>query len=118
MCGQQVSKIPFECSRDINILMNFMTEHDTRLKKRAPCFFSLCLPSITQEYKLSVFYHTTNRKKDNFGLRMLIVCEEANSKLMDSFETSFKKLLEFVLLQNLIDRFQNFEEAMFSYSSK
>jgi len=49
---------------------------------------------------------------------MLIVCEEANSKLMDKFEDSFKKLLEFVLLQNLIERFQNFEEAMFSYSGK
>lgn len=98
--------------------MNFMTEHDARLKKRAPCFFSLCLPSITQEYKLSVFYHTSNRKKETFGLRMLIVCEEANSKLMDSFENSFKKLLEFVLLQNLIERMQMFEETMFSKSSK
>jgi hypothetical protein len=87
--------------------MNFMAEHDLRLRKRAPCFFSLCMPCITKAYKLSVFYHTSERQ--GFGIKMLVVCEETNSKLMDHFENCFKKLLEFFLLQNLIEQCQAFE---------
>lgn len=105
-------------SRDINNLLNFITEHDSRLRKRAPCFFSLCLPSITEEYKISVFYHTSSRKQGEFALKLLIICEEANSKMMDQYEACFKRLLEFALLQNLIERFQSYEESMFLQSSK
>ena len=46
---------------DINLLINFMTEHSRRLKKRAPCFFSICIPGLTEEFKMSVFFHTSSR---------------------------------------------------------
>lgn len=48
---------------DINMLVNFMKEHDHRLLKRAPCFFNLCVPCITEEYKLSIFFHTSKKKR-------------------------------------------------------
>lgn len=47
---------------DINLLTNFMVEHSRRLKKRAPCFFSLCVPGLTEEFKMTVFFHTSNRQ--------------------------------------------------------
>lgn len=37
---------------------------------------------------------------------------------MDQYEACFKRLLEFALLQNLIERFQSYEESMFLQSSK
>lgn len=77
---------------DIAVLLNFVSEHDSRLVKRAPCFFSLCLPSITEEYKIQVFYHTSKKAKQ-FGVRFLIVAEEATAELMDGFEDSFKRLM-------------------------
>ena len=74
--------------------MNFVREHDNRLLKRAPCFFNLCVPCISDEYKSSVFFHTSKKKKTDFGLRYLVVADEAASELMDSFEASFNKMME------------------------
>ena len=71
---------------DINLLINFMTEHSRRLKKRAPCFFSICIPGLTEEFKMSVFFHTSSRINNQFGLRVVIVAEEASAALMDKFE--------------------------------
>lgn len=76
------------------MLMNFVREHDNRLLKRAPCFFNLCVPCISEEYKISVFFHTSKKKKTDFGLRFLVVADEAASELMDSFEASFNKMME------------------------
>lgn len=75
------------------MLMNFIKEHDNRLLKRAPCFFSLCIPSITEEYKLSIFFHTSKKRKNEFGVRLLIIAEETASQLMDSFENCFINML-------------------------
>ena len=71
---------------DVNLLINFMTEHSKRLKKRAPCFFSICIPGLTEEFKMSVFFHTSNRNLGQFGLKLVIVAEEASAALMDRFE--------------------------------
>lgn len=77
---------------DINLLINFMTEHSKRLKKRAPCFFSICVPGLTEEFKMSVFFHTSNRLSGQFGLRLVIVCEEASAALMDRFEATAENI--------------------------
>ena len=71
---------------DIIVLLTFLTEHETRLKKRAPCFFNMCVPSLTESYKMSVFFHTSNRNGKGFGLRIAIVTEEASASLVDRFE--------------------------------
>lgn len=92
--------------------MNFVSEHDSRLRKRAPCFFSLCIPSITSSYKLQIFYHTTARKNKAQGLRYIVVCEDATESYMDEFETNFKALLQDLLLANLIEKLIRQEELM------
>lgn len=79
---------------DINMLVNFMKEHDHRLLKRAPCFFNLCVPCITEEYKLSIFFNTSKKKRSQYGVRLLIVAEEATAELSDQFEDSFRRMLE------------------------
>jgi hypothetical protein len=76
------------------MLMNFVREHNNRLLKRAPCFFNLCVPSITEDYKISIFFHTSKKRKTDFGIKLLIIAEEATSELMDSFEDSFKLMME------------------------
>jgi hypothetical protein len=39
-------------AQDINLMLNFVRQHDSRLRKKAPCFFPLCVPSISSSYKL------------------------------------------------------------------
>ena len=41
---------------------------------------------MTEDFKMSVFFNTSNRVSGQFGLRLVIVTEEANSGLLDKFE--------------------------------
>lgn len=100
------------------MLMNFVREHDNRLLKRAPCFFNLCVPSITEEYKISIFFHTSKKRKTDFGVKMLIVADEATSELMDSFEESFKRMQQHWALLNSIEVFKFLEQKMFQPDCK
>lgn len=58
-----------------------MQINDERLKKSSPVFESLCMPGLTEEYKLSVFFYY--EKKSN--LRVIYVCEEAKPELKKEF---------------------------------
>ena len=103
---------------DINLLINFMTEHQRRLKKRAPCFFSICIPGLTEEFKMSVFFHTSNRISGQFGLRLVIVCEEANAQLMDKFENVAENIFQQLNLESTIERIDHLEKQMYTRMSK
>ena len=41
---------------DINAIMNFMKTNQSSLRKLQPCFEELCLPGMTEEYKLPLFF--------------------------------------------------------------
>ena len=103
---------------DINLLVNFMTEHSRRLKKRAPCFFSICMPGLTEEFKMSVFFHTSNRVSGQFGLKLVIVTEEASAALMDRFETLSNNIFSQLNLESMIERIEHLEKQMFTKQSK
>ena len=64
--------------------MQYSIEHDERLRKRAPLFFSICLPGLTDEYKMSVFYQCSNQQ--GFALRIMIVTQDANANLHQKFD--------------------------------
>lgn len=98
---------------DIIVLLTFLTEHAGRLKKRAPCFFNMCVPSLTENYKMSVFFHTSNRQAQGFGLRVAIVTEEASAKLVDKFEVMAEKFFKQLNLELTINRIKALEERMF-----
>ena len=97
---------------DIAVIMTFLTEHENRLKKRAPCFFNMCVPSLSENYKMSVFFHTSN-PRNGFGLRLVIVTEEATAALLDKFESVADKLFKQLNLEMTITRIKTMEEKMF-----
>lgn len=41
---------------DINVILNFMKTNETALQRLQPCFEEICLPGMTEEYKLPVFF--------------------------------------------------------------
>ena len=102
---------------DIIVLLTFLTEHAERLKKRAPCFFNMCVPSLTENYKMSVFFNTSNRQA-GFGLRVAIVTEEASAKLVDKFEIMADKLFKQLNLELTINRIKALEQKMFEKQRK
>ena len=75
---------------DINCLIYYMTEHQSRLKKRAPCFANMCVPGLTEEFKMSVFFHVSNRIPNKDALKLIIVTEEANYSMCEQFERTAK----------------------------
>ena len=91
-----------------------MTEHAKRLDKRAPCFFSLCVPGLTEEFKMSVFYHTSKRVVGQFNLRLVIVTEEASASLMDKFENLADSIFTQLNLEATIERIEHLEKQMFT----
>lgn len=91
-----------------------MTEHSRRLKKRAPCFFSICIPGLTEEFKMSVFFHTSNRVSGQFGLRLVIVAEEASAALMDRFEGLAENIFTQLNLESTIERVDHLEKQMYT----
>ena len=99
---------------DVNLLVNFMTEHSKRLMKRAPCFFSVCIPGLTEEFKMSVFFHTSSRVSGQFGLRLVIVTEEASANLMDKFEALADNIFMQLNLESTIERIDNLEKQMYT----
>ena len=68
---------------DVNLVLNFVTAHSANLQKRAPCFVNMCLPGLTEDYKMSCFF---NLSKPDHALRLVIVSEEANVKMLDKFD--------------------------------
>jgi hypothetical protein len=98
---------------DIAVIMTFLTEHENRLKKRAPCFFNMCVPSMSENYKMSVFFHTSSRNPRTFGLRLAIVTDEASAALLDRFEGMADRLFKQLELEMTITRIKSLEEKMF-----
>jgi hypothetical protein len=68
---------------DVNVVLNFVAAHEANLQRRAPCFVNMCMPGLTEDYKMSVFF---NFSKPDASLRYVIVAEEANVKMLDKFE--------------------------------
>ena len=41
---------------DVNVLLNFVKTNQDSLRLLQPCFEEICLPGMTEEYKLPVFF--------------------------------------------------------------
>jgi hypothetical protein len=52
-------------------MLQYSVEHDERLKEHAPLFFKMCVPGLSEEYKMEVFYQVSNVQ--GFAIRMMIV---------------------------------------------
>jgi hypothetical protein len=47
---------------DINVILNFMKTNQVALRCMQPCFEEICLPGMTEEYKLPVFFKYNEAK--------------------------------------------------------
>ena len=95
---------------DIIVLQTFLIEHDLRLKKRAPCFFNMCIPGLSETQKKAVFFHTSNRLTKGIGLKLAIVTDQATSFFVDKFETVADNIFRQLNLELTIDKIRSLEE--------
>jgi len=95
------------------LLLNYVTEHDSRLKESTPCFFEKCLPGLTEEFKLKVFYHCSTLTPGKFGLKICVVLEEASNELLQKFELFSNQVFENLGTGVGIERIQQLEQRMF-----
>jgi hypothetical protein len=72
------------------------------------------VPSLSEDCKLQVFYHTTKKKATHFGLKLIVVADEADSALMDSFEVSFNRMAEEWLKLQTVQTLSQLEDHMLS----
>ena len=64
---------------DINLMLAYSVEHDSKLRQCAPLFFQMCVPGLSEEHMLQVFYQTSRR--DGFALRCMIVTKSQEPTL-------------------------------------
>ena len=55
-----------------------------RLQSKQFLFESICMPGMTEDYKLSVFFHL----EEYSSLKLIYVCEEETPDLLKEFEES------------------------------
>lgn len=67
---------------------------------------------------MSVFFHTSNRNIGQFGLKLVIVAEEASAVLMDRFEAIAENVFTQLNLESTIDRIEHLEKQMYTRQSK
>lgn len=63
---------------------------------------------------MSVFFHTSNRVSGQFGLRLVIVAEEASAALMDRFEALAETVFTQLNLESTIERIDHLEKQMYT----
>jgi len=54
----------------------------SQLQESGPCFEQMCMPGMTEDYKLSIFFHLEQYS----GLKLIFVCEEVKEGLLDEFK--------------------------------
>ena len=59
---------------------------------------------------MSVFYHTSSRVKNQFGLKLVIVAEESSANLMQTFETVANNIFTQLNLESTIERIDHLEK--------
>ena len=71
------------------MIMNFINTNLHNLKMRTPSFELLCLPGLTEEYKLNLFVHF---EKDT-PLKIIFASDENGEDLMQEFERVANKII-------------------------
>ena len=120
---------------DINCILNFIKTNSQQLRKLQPCFEELCLPGMTEEYKLPVFFKyneakVKGAKKDgNSGgatvpinvldkephstLKLVFVCEDSNPRCLDHLNRISDAIFRDLASENLVDFMEKSENKMF-----
>ena len=88
--------------------------NDERLQDSSPVFETLCLPGMTESFKLHVFIYI----EEESNLRFIYVCEEGPKELMEELRVSVEATIRELKAQKLIDAIELCESDMFSKISK
>ena len=60
------------CMSDIQIILNYIITNDERLQDTSPVFEAICLPGMTEAFKLHIFIFI----EEDSNMRFVYVCEE------------------------------------------
>lgn len=100
---------------DVNIMFNYTK---TNLKDRKPdelsFFKEICLPGMTEDYKLPVLYTYCNRS----DLKIIYVCEEKNDKVKSRLTELSNLIFADLFDEKLISFLEHSEVIMFNQISK
>ena len=99
---------------DIQILHNYIITNDERLQDTSPVFETICLPGMTEAFKLHVFIYI----EEESNLRFVYVCEDNSKGLMEELRLSVEGIIRELKAQKLIDAIEMCESDMFSKISK
>ena len=65
--------------RDINVIFNYIQTHGERIKRREkPEFDAICLPGMTEDYRLNVYIHMDPKST----LRIIYASEDNTEEIL------------------------------------
>ncbi len=99
---------------DINLIHNYILTNDERLQDSSPLFESLCLPGISESFKLHLFIYVDLET----NLRFVYVCEDNNEALKKDLESSCQQTVKELEKRKLMEAIEICESDMFSKISK
>lgn len=67
---------------DISMILNFINTNLPRLKQKSPSFELLCLPGLTEEYKVNLFIHL----EPDSALKIIFASDESTPELRQEFD--------------------------------
>ena len=72
------------------MILNFINTNLPKLKQSTPCFESLCLPGLTEEYKLNIFLHLESET----ALKVIFASDENSNEILEDFENVSKMIVK------------------------
>lgn len=63
------------------MILNYINANQAKIKLRSPCFEQLCLPGLTEEFRLNMFVHL----EENTNLKIVFISEENTDELKEEF---------------------------------
>lgn len=101
---------------DINLMINFTKTNiqDVRKDEHRSFFREVCLPGMTEDFKLPVLY-TYSSKSD---LKIIYVCEEQNERVQSKLTDLSNRIFADLFHEKLISFLEHSELIMFENLSK
>lgn len=129
---------------DVNAILNFIKTNQEPLRRLQPCFEEICLPGMTEEYKLPIFFKYDEKRlktdpsqsqleiqphhsadgqarkaafpfREHHGtLKLVFVCQDSNPRCLDHLSMLSEAVFYDLRQQNLTSFLQQEEVKMFN----
>ena len=84
------------------------------LQENAPCFENICMPGLTEDSKLSIFFHLEPYN----SLKLVYVCEEYSEELLEEFKESAMLIFKEFDKKKITQTLEICENQMFQKQSR